>query len=240
MTLSPKTILIVDLVLGGLPLVLILLLRSQLARLLGGLTARLAAQERRLADLAERVDLDPLTGCWNRRAGERRMSECLRVAPCVVVFLDVQDFGATNTARGHAEGDRLLAGLAGLLRASFRRAHDTVYRFGGDEFVICCPAFPDRVDPLAPAEPRDPRDHLALVQTYAEACLAQVAEAAEVRFLYGLSTTRRAGAAGVFAAAEAEMREKKQRRNAGRAADERARARRAHAPEGEDLHEVMT
>jgi diguanylate cyclase (GGDEF)-like protein len=53
----------------------------------------------------------------------------------VVVFADLDNFKTVNDTLGHAEGDRVLAQVAALLKQSLRAA-DLVARYGGDEFVM--------------------------------------------------------------------------------------------------------
>ena len=90
----------------------------------------------------ERASLtDPLTGLGNRRdaqrrleaaAGERRRSESGRQ---VVLMLDIDHFKQINDRYGHAGGDALLVGFAGLLRQHCR-SDDLAVRWGGEEFLM--------------------------------------------------------------------------------------------------------
>lgn len=89
--------------------------------------------------LAEEVGLDDLTRVYRRGAGERLMRLSLRAYPCVVVFCDLREFGAINKKRGWDAGDAALRAFAGSALAHFPRAHDTIFRYGGDEFFIVCP-----------------------------------------------------------------------------------------------------
>jgi diguanylate cyclase (GGDEF)-like protein len=70
---------------------------------------------------------------------ERSRAEFMRLTrtgtAAAMVMLDVDHFKAINDQRGHATGDRVLAGLAALLRRRFR-VSDTVGRVGGEEFAL--------------------------------------------------------------------------------------------------------
>jgi diguanylate cyclase (GGDEF)-like protein len=89
----------------------------------------------------ERVsDTDDLTGIYNRRAGEKRLSEEVARAerdlhPFHVAFFDVNGFKQINDKHGHSAGDAVISHLAALLQLNTRRG-DWVARWGGDEFVV--------------------------------------------------------------------------------------------------------
>ncbi|MDO9356540.1 MAG: diguanylate cyclase [Solirubrobacteraceae bacterium] len=80
---------------------------------------------------------DGLTGMLNRSALGARVPELSRAdQPATsVLVLDIDHFKAVNDAFGHAEGDVVLIGLAQRLRAALR-THDSIYRVGGEEFVV--------------------------------------------------------------------------------------------------------
>ncbi|MBS0308453.1 MAG: GGDEF domain-containing protein [Proteobacteria bacterium] len=63
-----------------------------------------------------------------RRSGEEVCEQWLAV-------VDIDHFKRVNDTFGHLYGDEVLILVANLLRASFR-AHDRIFRFGGEEFVI--------------------------------------------------------------------------------------------------------
>ena len=87
--------------------------------------------------------LDPLTGLGGRRA----LDDCLQQEwsrmqregrPCAVALLDIDRFKDINDRHGHMSGDQVLARFAALLRANLR-SYDGVFRYGGEEFVLCLP-----------------------------------------------------------------------------------------------------
>src|SRR4029077_5710090 len=88
----------------------------------------------------ERSQLDALTRSLNRRRlDEDLTAECRRSAryarPLSVIMLDVDHFKVFNDTHGHLRGDAILQNLADALRGEVR-ATDSVYRFGGEEFLI--------------------------------------------------------------------------------------------------------
>jgi diguanylate cyclase (GGDEF)-like protein/PAS domain S-box-containing protein len=90
---------------------------------------------------AERLAFhDILTGLPNRALLVDRLRLALPAAEragktLVVAFIDLNGFKAVNDTYGHAAGDLLLRAVSGRLQECVR-AHDTVARFGGDEFVL--------------------------------------------------------------------------------------------------------
>ncbi len=53
----------------------------------------------------------------------------------VLVLIDLDHFKEVNDTYGHTVGDRVLAGLASLLRRRLRQT-DTIGRYGGEEFAV--------------------------------------------------------------------------------------------------------
>lgn len=101
------------------------------------------ALARKNALLAELATTDPLTGIRNRRRFhedlEAHVALSSRTAmPLSLIMLDVDHFKRYNDAFGHPAGDEVLRVVANLLRLSVRE-HDTVARFGGEEFAILMP-----------------------------------------------------------------------------------------------------
>ena len=93
----------------------------------------LVSQER----LRQLVDLDPLTALANRRRLRDEM-ERVRAYGAAVIFLDVDDFKEINDRFGHIAGDACLLRVAAALKNTFR-SDDTLFRLGGDEFLVIAP-----------------------------------------------------------------------------------------------------
>jgi two-component system cell cycle response regulator len=104
------------------------------------LTTQLLEVNRKLADLATR---DELTGLPNRRQADRRLAEQIALAQrhgqaFSVALLDIDHFKQFNDSFGHLTGDEVLKHVASVLSRSVR-ASDTVFRIGGDEFLVIFP-----------------------------------------------------------------------------------------------------
>ncbi|ENN84489.1 Protein containing MHYT/EAL/GGDEF/PAS [Rhizobium freirei PRF 81] len=86
---------------------------------------------------------DILTDLPNRSLFDQRIRQALQMAnrkrgEVAVFCLDLDRFKAINDVFGHAEGDRLLCKVAGILRRVTEES-DTVARLGGDEFAVIQP-----------------------------------------------------------------------------------------------------
>lgn len=88
----------------------------------------------------EMVFVDTLTGLPNRTSFQDRFPNVLNEADrlstkVAVLFVDVDRLKTVNDSLGHATGDALIRVAADRLR-SHLRTNDSIYRFGGDEFII--------------------------------------------------------------------------------------------------------
>ncbi|AWN22240.1 hypothetical protein DKM44_02470 [Deinococcus irradiatisoli] len=85
---------------------------------------------------------DALTGLINRRAMYERLERAFRAAESgqgsALLLVDIDHFKNVNDLHGHDVGDQVLQRFAAVLRASVR-SHDTVSRWGGEEFLILLP-----------------------------------------------------------------------------------------------------
>ena len=106
---------------------------------------RFSVLARRIRDAFQRAvfDLDPLTGVHNRRNMlvelNRERDRALRTGASLAVGLcDIDHFKSVNDAHGHAVGDIVLLATAGRLIANLR-PYDSIYRYGGEEFLLAFP-----------------------------------------------------------------------------------------------------
>lgn len=92
-----------------------------------------------LRALHEQARHDPLTGVYNRRALDEMLTQLMDArTPCTLVFIDIDDFFHVNDRFGHPVGDRVIRELAQFLRQIIRKT-DSLFRYGGDEFIILMP-----------------------------------------------------------------------------------------------------
>lgn len=89
------------------------------------------------------VETDPLTGVLNRQGMNRDLrrewTRAVRTGqPLCVALADLDLFKRINDTWGHGVGDRVLCAAAHLFQRRLR-SYDTVYRYGGEEFLFCLP-----------------------------------------------------------------------------------------------------
>ncbi len=84
---------------------------------------------------------DPLTGVLNRQGLRAALmsTSSLLADPMSVVFVDLDHFKRINDQYGHEEGDNVLRTFVSAVRQVLR-ASDKLVRWGGEEFLIICPA----------------------------------------------------------------------------------------------------
>lgn len=108
---------------------------------------RLRENQQELMQLNKRLSklasLDPLTEAYNRRhfleLGNTEFAKAQRFQrPLSVIMLDVDKFKAINDNYGHQAGDAALKQITQLCQNA-GRSSEIVGRFGGEEFVLCCP-----------------------------------------------------------------------------------------------------
>lgn len=106
---------------------------------LQGIVNDVSEQKRAELTAVTVAERDPLTGLFNLRSIEHRLTEALAALPdaggLAVMVVDLDGFGEVNSRYGHDAGDRVLITVARQLEAVVRRS-DLVARVGSDEFVV--------------------------------------------------------------------------------------------------------
>lgn len=104
--------------------------------------------------LAQRAQIDGLTGLWNRAYFSQRLEEEVAVAirhqaQLALILCDLDQFKRLNDTYGHPFGDQVLEEFARILAEG--RAGDAACRYGGEEFAVILPRC-DVVEAAAVAE----------------------------------------------------------------------------------------
>jgi diguanylate cyclase (GGDEF)-like protein len=94
-------------------------------------------------ELEEMAIRDPLTGIYNHRHMHTCLSDEIARAlryehPFSVMMIDIDHFKQVNDTYGHLVGDFVLKRMVHLLEEQVRLT-DTLFRYGGEEFLILLP-----------------------------------------------------------------------------------------------------
>lgn len=95
-------------------------------------------------DLEEQLyNRDALTGAENRISMLTRLRELHEfvkrdVQKCSIVLMDLDHFKRVNDIYGHPAGDQVLVAWVHYIKQNLR-TYDSVYRYGGEEFLISFP-----------------------------------------------------------------------------------------------------
>jgi diguanylate cyclase (GGDEF)-like protein len=97
-------------------------------------------QRDKLFELSSR---DGLTGCGNRRAMDESIEAAIRLhqrnnIDVSLLIIDLDNFKQVNDHRGHAVGDQILRNVSAVVLSRIRTT-DSIFRYGGDEFVVLLP-----------------------------------------------------------------------------------------------------
>ncbi len=93
--------------------------------------------------LRDEISTDPLTGLFNRRALNKRMTELVETyeeaeTPFSILMLDIDHFKRFNDNFGHIIGDEVIRRVGMTLRNKVREV-DFPARYGGEEFTVLLP-----------------------------------------------------------------------------------------------------
>jgi len=93
-------------------------------------------------DLYTRAVQDALTGLWTKRhfltQAQALMAAAARYGePLTLIMVDVDHFKKVNDTHGHVTGDRVLQGVAEILKKKVRGG--SAYRYGGEEMAVLLP-----------------------------------------------------------------------------------------------------
>ncbi len=105
------------------------------------LRLEISALERELEDSL--FNRDPLTGALGRLGIFKVLREQQglvkrNIQSCCIAMMDVDKFKTINDLHGHLAGDRVLVASVQYL-ITHLRPYDKVFRYGGDEFLLCMP-----------------------------------------------------------------------------------------------------
>lgn len=94
-----------------------------------------------ISRLNEKLIKDELTGVYNRRYINQRLSKDIHYAmengnKLSIIMMDIDNFKDINDSHGHMAGDLVLKNLGKIIQSKIRNNYDWVARFGGDEFII--------------------------------------------------------------------------------------------------------
>ena len=98
--------------------------------------------------------VDTLTNVLNRSAYDLTVGQLIREfarykEPAALMVADIDYFKRFNDNYGHKAGDKVLASVATSIKDSVRNS-DTVFRYGGEEFVVLLnKTLPDNAEKLA-------------------------------------------------------------------------------------------
>ncbi len=95
------------------------------------------------AKVQRQATTDGLTGLFNHRTGQEKLTEQLRLAEryqrnLSVIMFDVDHFKSINDKHGHPTGDSVLKAVAKLIQRDCRDV-DLPVRYGGEEFLLILP-----------------------------------------------------------------------------------------------------
>ncbi|MBR6344391.1 MAG: GGDEF domain-containing protein [Lachnospiraceae bacterium] len=93
-----------------------------------------SAKERQNLEILASTDI--MTGILNRGSGERKVIDAMEQDNAgMLCIMDVDRFKDINDDYGHSVGDKVIRGIANVLKHSFKD-EDIIFRLGGDEYAV--------------------------------------------------------------------------------------------------------
>ncbi|MBF1688374.1 MAG: diguanylate cyclase [Selenomonas sp.] len=98
--------------------------------------------EEEVMEVKKRMEIDPLTGIYNRNRFPSAMRDFTKIArdtgePLSLVMFDIDHFKSINDTYGHDAGDEVLYGFSQKILSFLDRRH-VLIRWGGEEFILLC------------------------------------------------------------------------------------------------------
>ena len=121
---------------------------QELAELNRTLEQRVTERTQALSQANDQLEVlsrtDALTGLPNRRHAMQQLHVLWQESadtgkPVSALMIDADNFKEVNDTHGHDAGDKVLIALATELKHALR-TDDLIFRLGGDEFLVLCPA----------------------------------------------------------------------------------------------------
>ena len=93
-----------------------------------------SAKERQNLEILASTDI--MTGILNRGSGERKVIDAMaKDKNGMLCIMDVDRFKDINDEYGHNVGDKVIRGIADVLKQTFKD-EDIIFRLGGDEYAV--------------------------------------------------------------------------------------------------------
>lgn len=113
--------------------------QKELLSILGTQGSMAIANAKAHAEIEKMATTDGLTGLFNHRRFQERLSEEFKrlerfSEPLSLLLIDIDYFKKVNDTYGHPAGDKILQGVADILRNTIRDI-DIAARYGGEEFA---------------------------------------------------------------------------------------------------------
>ncbi len=97
--------------------------------------------EEKNEELQQLMRIDTLTGLYNKKFLNEQLKVLMALSrrdecPLSILVIDIDFFKNYNDMYGHIQGDQCLVEVSEIINHSVLRQSDSVFRFGGEEFVV--------------------------------------------------------------------------------------------------------